>query len=112
MRKAMLIGASLAAMATAAETADVRFAERFGNLVDGERLVEVAPDDTLVFDGGRFVAEGKLLLIIADSIRVDAPTVILSLDPESAPPPVAGTAKIGATGAIVERRAIRTPFPG
>ncbi|WP_352480680.1 hypothetical protein [Mesorhizobium sp. M0045] len=84
--------------ATPLAARDILFADLFANVVDDEIVVETNPGDVLVFDGGSFSARGRPLTVIAETIRVDAPSLILSHDLASAPVPIEGRADQGAKG--------------
>lgn len=77
---------------------DVRFADAIRNVSDGGIVAEAGPGDVLVFDGGVFNTEGRPLTILADAIRIDDTTLILSHALESVPPPIDGRAGQGPNG--------------
>lgn len=92
----------IAALSTAvpgnAWSADVRFADAIRNVSDGGIVAEAGPGDVLVFDGGVFDTGGRPLTILADAIRIDDTTLILSHSLDSVPAPVDGRAGQGPNG--------------
>ena len=69
------------------------------NITDDAIVVETKPGDVLVFNGGVHTLDGRRLIVIADRIELRGTTLIRSFDPADTPPPVAGQAGTGATGA-------------
>ncbi len=77
---------------------DIRFSDMIQSRPDGAYVVETAPGDVLVFDGGIHELGWHPLVIIAEEIRVDAATAVLSRPREHAPGRE-GEAGIGTGGA-------------
>lgn len=79
-------------------SADILFSNAIRSLSDGGIVAEAGPGDILVFDGGVFNTGGLPLTIIADTIRIDATTMILSHALTAVPEPIEGEAGTGNAG--------------
>lgn len=77
---------------------EIRFADAIRNISDGGIVAEAGPGDVLVFGGGVFDAGGRPLAILAESIRIDETTLILSHADSSVPAAIEGPAGIGTSG--------------
>ena len=99
IRTAFAAVLTTAATVSSAFAADLDFGGLFANVTDNVIVVETAPDDVLVFGGGVFTLDGRQLIIRAPSVRIDAPTVIRSFAPASAPLPIDGTPQVAPQGA-------------
>lgn len=92
------IAALSVAIPAGAWSAEVRFADAIRNVSDGGIVAEAGPGDVLVFDGGVFDTGGRPLVILADSIRIDETTLILSHALSSTPAARDGRAGQGPGG--------------
>ena len=98
MLNCLLVAASSAVVPGGAWGADILFSDAIRNVSDGGIVAEAGPGDVLVFDGGVFDAGGRPLAILADTIRVDETTLILSHAISSVPETMEGDAGIGSSG--------------
>lgn len=79
--------------------ADIAFAERFQKSAGESRvIIQAAPTDVLVIEGGIYYLDGRSLVIAAENVRLNGEAKIISFKDEDQPPVIPDSAGTGPAG--------------